>query len=496
MYFSDKILKPIMETSYLTAENAYRYRAIIRIMFQNYEKIQYWVYPGEVYNEIKKDERFSNYTFDECKRDFQALENWQNVIAMQDTTHVRTLEEYKNRNFRYQLTEYTVEIERLTLRLENLSLEGASLEPSLLERIRKSFMELEEIVGDTDEALSSWWNTLNEQFIRLNQNYQDYIRTLNSADSEEMMKTTQFLIYKDSIIDYLRKFIHSLQLNTGIIEKSIQRLDEVKIKNVLERITNYEMTIFRLGQPVSQEQLFDHMLGRWQSIYDWFVGNNGKQSESNRIFDITNESVRKITRYASQISEVYGSGLNRKDDYATLACLFGESETLNECHVLAAKVFGVTQPVHLKGLYERKTESTSSSVYDEEPFQEVLKSRKREKAKATKNSEIRDYQLEKSRMLSEILQRQEEEKELMNQYITNQIIDFETLGMMQPKVRNILLRWLSKGLENSSKEVQTEDGRKYHVRLKDAERMIVLRAEDGTFEMPPYQIVFAEGEKA
>ena len=34
----------------------------------------------------------------------------------------------------------------------------------------------------------SWWNDLNNDFMRLNQNYQDYIRDLNSVKAEKMMR--------------------------------------------------------------------------------------------------------------------------------------------------------------------------------------------------------------------------------------------------------------------------------------------------------------------
>ncbi len=37
----------------------------------------------------------------------------------------------------------------------------------------------------------SWWNDLGSDFIRLNQNYQDYMRELNSVKAEQMMKTQE-----------------------------------------------------------------------------------------------------------------------------------------------------------------------------------------------------------------------------------------------------------------------------------------------------------------
>ena len=68
----------------------------------------------------------------------------------------------------------------MVIRVENLFIESSSLEPTLLERIR---MNLEKIY--------SWWNDLGSDFIRLNQNYQDYMRELNSVKAEQMMKTQE-----------------------------------------------------------------------------------------------------------------------------------------------------------------------------------------------------------------------------------------------------------------------------------------------------------------
>ena len=55
--------------------------------------------------------------------------------------------------------------------------------------------------------VNEWWQTLQEDFKRLNQNYQDYMRELNSVKAEEMMKTKSiFCCLKDRLIEYLRSF--------------------------------------------------------------------------------------------------------------------------------------------------------------------------------------------------------------------------------------------------------------------------------------------------
>ena len=84
------------------------------------------------------------------------------------------------------MSEYSVEIERLVVRLENLFIEGASLEPTLLERIRLSIQRFPEMAELDEISVYTWWNDLNNDFVRLNQNYQDYMRDLNSVKAEEM----------------------------------------------------------------------------------------------------------------------------------------------------------------------------------------------------------------------------------------------------------------------------------------------------------------------
>ncbi len=229
--------------------------------------MKYWMYKEEVYEELKKSEYFIDYTMDQCKQDLDVLVEWKNLTPIQDTAKASTVEEFKNKQFRYQLSEYSVEIERMTIRLENLKVESASLEPSLLERLR---IELKKFKDMTTEDINvvggDWWNTLNENFRRLNQNYQDYIRDLHSIKAEEMMKTREFLIFKDLFIDYLRDFIKALQQNSYAIESILRDLDLQKEEIVLNKVLEYNKSIPRVDTEVSFEDIKENIDGRWLNL--------------------------------------------------------------------------------------------------------------------------------------------------------------------------------------------------------------------------------------
>ena len=62
---SDKLIKPLTEVKYLNADNVSRYRCIMRIFFENYEKLKYWMYQEDVYEEMMKDPFFSDYRLEQ-----------------------------------------------------------------------------------------------------------------------------------------------------------------------------------------------------------------------------------------------------------------------------------------------------------------------------------------------------------------------------------------------------------------------------------------------
>ena len=116
--------------------------------FENDEKLHYWMYQEEVYAQMKEDLYFAEYRPEQCLQD---LTEWKNLNTIQDTRKVASIEEFKNRKYRYQMSEYSVEIERLVVRLENLFIEGALLDPTLLERIRLSIQRFPEMAELDDD---------------------------------------------------------------------------------------------------------------------------------------------------------------------------------------------------------------------------------------------------------------------------------------------------------------------------------------------------------
>ncbi|WP_427338265.1 TIGR02677 family protein [Caloranaerobacter sp. DY30410] len=490
MEINEKLLKQVTETKYLTVENAWRYRAIIRYFYLQAQKMKYWIYKEEVFEELKKHDIFKDYTIEQCRQDLDALVEWKNLNAVQDTSKASTIEEFKNKQFRYQITDYTVEIERMILKLENWKIEGASLEPSLLERFKKEIEKFKDMKNRDMKEAGSWWMSLNEDFKRLNQNYQDYIRHLNSVKAEKMMKTQQFLIFKDKFIEYLRNFVKELQQNSYAIEYIIKDVDEDTEKIVLDKVIEYSKSIPRLDMEISEKDIKENILGRWLSIKEWFLGSNFQESETSKLFGITNQIIRKITRYAFQIVESRNTAANRKEEYKKLCSIFLQAKDMEEAHMISAYAFGIPHMKHIRIDMHRETESINSGVYDEKPYEVAIKPRVRTYREKRDRTPIKDNTEKKKKILKETIEKRNQERKIIEGYIIDNQIEISKLPKIEPYVRTTLLKWISRANSSPDGKAKTEDGRVFKlIKPKNNERCI-LDCEDGQLEMPSYILKF------
>lgn len=56
-------------------------------------------------------------------------------------------------------------------------------------------------------------------------------------------------------------------------------------KQVFEKVIDYELSIPRMEIEVSKEMIEQKVQGRYQSIHDWFVGNEGQENEAGKLFE-------------------------------------------------------------------------------------------------------------------------------------------------------------------------------------------------------------------
>lgn len=488
MSLDRNITKTIEESRYLATENTWRYRTIVRTIYKSYNKMKYWLYKEDIFFELKNYEEFESYTLDNLKNDLDALVNWGNLNAMADTTKVNSIEEFKNREFRYQLSPVTIEFERMLINLEHMKIENsATLESALVERFRNLLEDYK--TPKEDKKLYEWWKELNISFQNLNRNYQDYISKFYSPKNDEVMKTTEFLIFKEGFVKYLREFIRTLQLNSFAIRDIFNEINEEEFEELIGRVFTYEKKIQSLDILMDEAEYKELNLGRIQSMKDWFIPINGKTALVDQLISNTNEVIRKITRYAASIADKKNNNANRKEEYKKIAKFFNECEDIKDAHKLSAVVFGASNIIKILAKEERETESINSSIYEEVPREYIIKPRIRNYREKIIKNPIIDKKAEKEEKMKKVLERRESEQKIVKKYIENGEIDFERLPIIPSQDRNLLLRLISKG-QNKKRNWNTgEINMEYKVLIVEPEKTISLHCEDGVLRMPHYKII-------
>ena len=478
------IIKPIKETIYLSAENYKRYRIIIRILFYNYEKMRYWLSVEEIFEEISE---FYEYGIDSLKQDLMSLENWGNLISIQDTAKTRTLEEFKNRKFRYKISEITVAFERTLIQLENQSnsVKG-SLEVSLIERFRETLKEINNL---EDDKIYSWWQNLNTDFKQLNENYQDYISKFDFK-LNDLSNVTEFLIYKERFVKYLNGFIVGIQENSIFINEILNSIEEDKLESIIDKIVEYE-TDTMINDNLKNKEIYK---GRFLSMKQWFISTNKKSSMVDILLERTNEIIRKITRYAYQIADMNTVNALRKDDYKNIIEIFHDAKDVCEAHKLSSLIFGVFNTKHIVFSSERETESIKSSTYEEKSEVVTIIPRIRNYREKTANKvSIKDNSISKKELLMKTLSKREDERKNIEAKIINNSLKFRELPVLTKEERLIFLSWLSKALNKNSEWIKNEYGHFFKLKNDKPKNNITLKCVDGEFNMPDFEIVFKEG---
>lgn len=486
MVVDNKLTKQLTEVKYLSVENTERYRPIMRYFFKQYEKLEYWLYKEDVFNALKDNETFIDYNLELCEQDLLRLTEWGNLTNIQDTSNVQTVEEFKNRKFRYQLTEYAIEIERMVMRLETLNVETASLEPKLFEKLR---LLLTQITGYTDLAdINGCFEELNETFTKLNNNYKDFLKMFHEAKSEELMKSEQFLVYKDKVIEYLKNFISGFQVN------------EIKIKQILsEYPDNFEDLLidkvmeYKRNQPILEENFnYDYLeeilRGKYRSIIKWFNNDKYEESETERLKKAINNIINKITKYVISIMES-NTSVNRMEEYKHILSLFLNSKSLEEAEQLSTVVFGIDKIKHFTNI-DKLSDSIDVNPEEEEPTIISLKSHSRIMKEKIVKMQVEDKFYEKEQQMKSILLDMQRRERLLKKYIDQGEIIINNLNDIEPFERRFILSLLTKANANEIIK-NSEYGVSYKVEKID-DREAKLKSIDGILTMNNIKIIFID----
>lgn len=487
--------KRVKEATYLTAEKAWSYRAILRYFYIQHERMREFLFPEEIFASLKEAPAFHDYTEDSLHQDLDVLVKWGNLIARQESGKSRTIEEFKKKRFRYQCTPYTVEFERMMLQLENMGESfGGSLERTQFERLYQSLQKVEQVVRnktkESDEECAQVWEDVMAYLRAIIQNTSDYMAYINSEEVEERMQTEAFLIYKDQFTTYLRDFIISLQGTALQIQDLLLDLSIDDLQVFFKQVSRHQDQTFRVTDDNKTNPMEEYG-ERWLSLKAWFLGNEHGESEYEMLQQRTNETIRRITRVVQRLGERHQHFRSRKKDYLHLAKWFDAMVEMDKAHELSSVVFGVSNTRHFF-IDHVPSDDIYTDVWEEAPMVHETKPIVRNYREKTKAGAVTSNKEKKEMMQRIHLERKQREKKMIDQYIQGNEIKVANLPLVEAHVRKLLLSWLGKAMAKKDRTIKTELGRNVKVVL--GKERVHLHAEDGVLEMPDATFIFIDEE--
>ena len=299
----------IDEVKYLSQENTPYYRIIMRFFYNKYEQAEYWLYKEDIYDGIK--DNFDDYSMEELERNLEFLVQNNSLTRLQDTENISSLNDWMYRNYRYQITDKAVIVERMTIEFEELEVKVTSLEPRLFERISTLVKKLVNINNLTENQIYEIWTDLTNDFKNLNEQYQDFLKKFHEAKTEELLQSEAFLEFKSSMINYINNFISSYIKASTDIKNALLDIDSSKVNYMMDMLISHQKKAPKISPEFDFDKLRRVNLGKWNSIDKWFVNANGI-SEGERLLEATQKIIAKIYKYASSLLELHGNMIKGK----------------------------------------------------------------------------------------------------------------------------------------------------------------------------------------
>lgn len=479
----------IKEASYLTAENATRYRIILSFFYREHERMKDLLYPADIFQFARSVKGMEAYTDAMLEQDLATLVSWNNIIPRQEMKEPKSIEDYKRKRFRYQITPYTLAFERM---LDDLAKKGEDfgglLEKSTFVRLLKAIQEMS-VPKDGEQTAYECWQEVLHHFKKIKTNTSDYIGYLNSEKLESNMQTEAFLVYKDKFVNYLRDFVMALQQTAMKIQSALNETSEKTLAMTAQAIIDHDKAIPRIGGPeLDEAAVSEDFYETWKNIRTWFINNEAGESEYTSLQRQTNEAIRRITRIIQRFGERLQQHRSRKKDYLRIAGWFEQCETLDEAHQLSATVFGLFGTRHY-AVEPSETNNVYADLWLEKPTEYKISPRVQGYREKTRPSAFTMNDEAKQKARQDYLDRIRQLEKSLFTYVEDGKIVLSHHAFIGKNVRKVLLRWIAKAGMQESGRVQTEFGVRVAVAV-DPNRRVVIRSEDGTMEMPDMTYTF------
>ncbi len=500
--------KRVNEASYLVAENAERYRPIMRFFYEQHMSHRYTLQPGDVLVHMR-ELWVPGYTEAQCEQDLRQLCEWGNLAAEQDRSRVHTLEEFLCRRLLYNITPYGIAFERLLVELEEERGTRGSLDIGLLEMLLAAVETLSPLLDQLPPAApatQSWpdnagppydesvlrkvqraWSQAYDMFDRIGKQASDYLGALDRSRHDDTGDLAAFLAYKDLLLQYLQAFVTSL-LDHG--EKVVALLSSWpklgKVERLLAGLVVYDLRYNPPpdGRTPDPAELRARHERAWQNLYHWFQPRGGLNTLRRR----TTGAIERVVRQSQRLMD-RRSGVSRRRDLEQLAVLFAACADTGEGHRLAGLALGCATPRHVQGSAEVYTPAEKGSVWEMSPQDIPMQPIQRGGRRPGRSVPVLVHDSRQGAVLQEELARRHAAAAVWDELFIDGRLDLGCAYIADPAVRAQVLAILAACLASPTGEALAPDGSRIRLLPPPAGESGRLSSRDGALYLPAFVLL-------
>ncbi|MCB5951109.1 TIGR02677 family protein [Enterococcus sp. BWT-B8] len=481
----------ISAANYLTVDNVDRYRKIMSFFYQRHLQMNGLLYRLDILKMMQNEYDLS-YSSQEIDQDLQNLVDWGNITKRQELIRPKSIEEYRNKHFRYQISETGILFEELLVKVSKLkeSTRG-ELDKNRFVQLLDALTELKNISEGDGLELARTWEKVREIFMKIQKDTSDYIGYINSNEIDSQIKTESFLLYKDQFINYLREFIIKLQELYYKLRHSIEAIAPELQADIRLSLYEKEKRTPHL-EAIDAEEIAERFNGELFALTTWFSGTKERESEYNSLMRQTEQMIAKMTGLIHYFGQELKQYRSRKKDYLQLANWFAAAETLDEGHQMFAAIFGLSHTRHIFVPEPSEATGSKDDSWQLSPAELVLGKRGRGGGGERKARSFKLKNKEQEKQLENYLTVEKKKEQRVSKYFKNGKIIFSELTDLDKDSRKIFLKWISQSIGDSQHLVNTELGFPVKITIHN-DRRIKISSEDGVLEMPEV-IIEKEGQ--
>jgi uncharacterized protein (TIGR02677 family) len=348
----DSDLKSASVFSHLTAEKAALYRAILRVFMQAKTSFALHLRPADVRVALSENGFLDETDAGAIDVALAQLCEWRNLESHRDTADVTTIEEFYRPRFLYQLTLEGEAAERaLTLFFETL-IQPGELQATALSDIRQYLGELSKLAQNetVDESVvHRVLQLLTTRFEQLTARAQTFLRGLQRTIDLHGITVETFLSYKQTLIDYLERFIGELVISTHEVADRLLEIEERDVKRLLNAVARRD--IVDALEHEKETRLSEARWlwsARWSGLRSWFIGDGVRQSQAEVLRSRARSAIPALLTAVARINDRRIARSDRVADFQTLARWFAEASSDRDAHRLWRASFGLSATRHLR----------------------------------------------------------------------------------------------------------------------------------------------------